>query len=257
LARRPTRPSEPTSGVPDLDRPDTVVLAGGDPLPASLLDDVADALDHAGFTIAADGGLHHAHRADREVDVLVGDLDSVDPDALAQARRAGTDVRAHPADKDATDLELALDIVLERANGRANGQVDERADGRRGTGTDDPSHVLVIGGHGGRTDHLVANLLLLAASRFARLRLRAWWGADVVHIVRDSVTLTGEVGGRVSLLALHGPAEGVSTTGLRFPLTDAVLEAGSSLGMSNELSEPRATVDVRRGVLAVLQCPDA
>jgi thiamine pyrophosphokinase len=231
--------------------PDAVVLAGGAPLPASLLHDVADAIDHAALTVAADAGLHHAHRADREVDVLIGDLDSVDAHSLARAREAGTDVRTHPVDKDATDLELALDVVLEHA--ARGGRVDEG--GERGERGERPD-VLVIGGHGGRTDHLIANLLLLAAARYAPLRLRAWWGVDVVHVVRDTVTLTGEVGGRVSLLALHGAVEGVSTTGLRFPLTDAVLEAGSSLGMSNALSGPHATVTVQRGVLAVLQCPD-
>ena len=225
--------------------PDVVVLAGGDPLPASLLADVAEAIDHASLTVAADAGLHHAHRADREVDVLIGDLDSVDPEALEQARRAGTDVRSYPVDKDATDLALALDLVLERTAGAGAGA---------GAGAERPD-VLVIGGHGGRTDHLVANLLLLAAERHAPLRIHAWWGADMLHIVRDSVRLTGAVGSNVSLLALHGAAEGVRTTGLRFPLDDAVLAAGSSLGMSNRMSAPDATVAVRSGVLAVLQSP--
>lgn len=240
--------------------PHVVVLAGGAPLPASLLPDVADAIDHATLAVAADAGLHHAQRADREVDVLIGDLDSVDADALARARDAGTDVRTHPVDKDATDLALALDLVLERVAGHgaepASDEANERGRRDEPGERDERTDVLVIGGHGGRADHLIANLLLLAAARYAPLRLRAWWGVDVVHVVRDTVTLTGEDGGRVSLLALHGAVEGVSTTGLRFPLTDAVLEAGSSLGMSNELSGPHATVTVQRGVLAVLQCPD-
>ena len=237
--------------------PDVVVLAGGDPLPASLLADVAEAIDHASLTVAADAGLHHAHRADREVDVLIGDLDSVDPEALEQARRAGTDVRSYPVDKDATDLALALDLVLERTAGAGAGAgtgagAGVGAGARAGAERPD---VLVIGGHGGRTDHLVANLLLLAAERHAPLRIHAWWGADMLHIVRDSVRLTGAVGSNVSLLALHGAAEGVRTTGLRFPLDDAVLAAGSSLGMSNRMSAPDATVAVRSGVLAVLQSP--
>jgi thiamine pyrophosphokinase len=243
----PAEGGEPLSRRPAW--PDVVVLAGGDPLPASLLADVAEAIDHASLTVAADAGLHHAHRADREVDVLIGDLDSVDPEALEQARRAGTDVRSYPVDKDATDLALALDLVLERTAGAGAGA---GAGARAGAERPD---VLVIGGHGGRTDHLVANLLLLAAERHAPLRIHAWWGADMLHIVRDSVRLTGAVGSNVSLLALHGAAEGVRTTGLRFPLDDAVLAAGSSLGMSNRMSAPDATVAVRSGVLAVLQSP--
>lgn len=218
--------------------PDVVVLANGDPLPAALLSDVADVIDRARLTVAADGGLHHADRAGRDVDVLVGDLDSVEPGALARTRRSGTEVIEHPADKDATDLELALSLVLERWD------------------RDTPAEVLVIGGHGGRTDHLLANLLLLAAERYAGLRIRAWLGTDVVHVVRDTVTVAGAVGSTVSLLAVHGPATGVTTTGLRFPLEDARLEPGSSRGVSNELSAPRATVAVEHGVVIVILSGD-
>jgi thiamine pyrophosphokinase len=213
---------------------DAVVLANGDPIPAALLGDVADAIDRARLTIAADGGLHHADRAGRDVDVIVGDLDSVDPSALARARRAGTEVIGHPADKDATDLELALGLLIDRW--------DEQV----------PADVLVVGGHGGRTDHLLANVLLLAAERHATLRIRAWFGTDVVHIVRDSVAIAGAPGSTVSLLAVHGPATGVTTTGLRFRLEDARLEAGSSRGISNEMVGVRATVAVRDGVVVVI-----
>jgi thiamine pyrophosphokinase len=217
-----------------------VVLADGAALPTDLLVHVAAAIDAAPLTIAADGGLHHAHRAGREVDVLVGDLDSVDAAALARARASGTDVQVHPPDKDATDLALALDLVLART-----------ADGPAATRSVVP--VLIIGGHGGRSDHLVGNLLLMAAERHARLRISAWWGDETVHIVRDRVSLQDLRGASVSLLPLHGPASGVSTTGLHFPLTDATLEAGCSLGVSNRLAGPVATVTVRTGVLAVLQ----
>ena len=216
--------------------PSAVVLASGDPMPAALLGDVADAIDAASLTVAADGGLTHAHRAGREVHVLVGDLDSVGAVALERARHAGTEVLTHPVDKSMTDLDLALDLVGERL----------------GT-TGAPADVLVVGGHGGRLDHLVGNLLVLASERHAALRIHAWWGADVVHIVRDEAVLPGEPGTPVSLLALHGSADGVTTTGLRFPLDDAVLGPGSSLGISNELVAPHATVRVRSGVLAAIR----
>jgi len=222
-------------------RPDAeatvVVLAGGDPLPHGLLADVAAAIDAATLTVAADGGLHHAQRAGRTVDVLVGDLDSVDLDALERARAGGTEVIVHPPDKDATDLALALELVLARVTGEG------------------PVPVLVVGGHGGRTDHLVGNLLLLASDRNARLRITAWWGEETVHIVRGAVTLHGEPDATVSLLALNGPARGVTTTGLRFALEDATLDAGSPLGISNRLAAATATVTVRSGVLGVVQSP--
>ena len=234
------------------DAPRVVVLAGGDALPPALDSDVAAAMDAAELTIAADGGIRHAHRVDRDPHVLVGDLDSVTAGELARAMAVTTEVLRHPTDKDATDLELALDLALDLALGRApGGHPDGQAPGTL------RMPVLVVGGHGGRTDHLLANVLLLAAERYRGLRLTAWWGADVVHVVRDHATLVGRIGSTVSLLAVHGPAQGVTTHGLQFPLDDAALEPGSTLGVSNRLVESPATVHVRGGVVAAIHSPPA
>jgi len=245
-------PPDTRPDLPDPDRPDqsllvparrddalrVVVLAGGDRLPPALDSDIADAIDRAAFSVAADGGIRHAHRAGRDVDVLVGDLDSISSDDLARAEAGAIELLRHPVDKDATDLELALDLVLDRTAAQLR-----------------PVEVLVVGGHGGRTDHLLANLLLLSAERYARLRLSAWWGADVVHVVRSTAVLAGRIGSTVSLSAMHGPARGVTTVGLHFALTDAELIPGSTLGVSNRLSSSPAVVSVREGVVVVLHGP--
>lgn len=216
-----------------------VVLAGGDPLPAGDLPTAADALDAAGLVVAADGGLAHATRLGRTVDAVVGDLDSVDADDLAAAEAAGARVHRHPPDKDATDLALALDLVLARAVGGATG-------GRR-------IDVTVIGGHGGRADHLLGNALLLGSERYAPLRLRALWGGAVLRVVRDMAVLDGAPDALVSLLALHGPALGVRTEGLAFPLDGAELRPGSSLGLSNRMTGPTARVTLEQGVVLTVQ----
>ena len=214
---------------------DVVVLANGDPMPVPLLDDVAHAIDVATLSVAADGGLGHADRAGRVVDVVVGDLDSVEPSMLERARASGTEIIAHPVDKDATDLDLALDLVARRWGGEV------------------PPRVLVVGGHGGRTDHLVGNLLLIASERHRGLRITVWSGTEVVTVVRDTAHLLRHAGTVVSLLAVNGPASGVTTSGLRFPLDDATLEPGTSVGLSNELTGERAEVHVRTGALIAIQ----
>jgi thiamine pyrophosphokinase len=69
--------------------------------------------------------------------------------------------------------------------------------------------------------------------------------------------LSGAPGSRVTLLAVGGPADGVTTRGLRWPLADARLEMGSSLGLANEVAEPPAEVSVRAGRLLVIEiAPD-
>jgi thiamine pyrophosphokinase len=216
-------PAEGTMGTSRSVRACAVVFAGGDPPPSHTLDTLpVDAL-----VVAADSGLVHALEAGLHVDLLVGDLDSAPTGAVTAARRAGTEVERHPAEKDATDLELALDAVVAR-------------------GCDE---VLVVGIHGGRADHLLANALLLASPRYESLRVRAHLGNAEVSVVRDRAELPGPPGRLCSLLPIAGPAAGVVTSGLRYPLTDETLEPGTTRGVSNEVVAPGATVSLRAGVL--------
>jgi thiamine pyrophosphokinase len=204
-----------------------LVLAGGD----ALLDGVGARLSPTALVIAADSGLAHAKTLARDVDVVVGDLDSVDAAMLADAQARGAVVEQHPAEKDATDLELALDAAAARGARR----------------------VTVVGGAGGRLDHFLANLLLLAAERFAALEIDAWVGRAHVTVVRDRAELRGSPGSLCTLLPAGGAAHGIRTIGLRYPLDDDVLPPGSTRGVSNVLVGPIATVSVRSGVLLAIQ----
>src|SRR5690348_8693886 len=90
--------------------PTAIVFAGsGTVAPAVRAQLPGDAL-----VIAADSGLGVATALGVHVDHLVGDMDSVDAGAVERAEASGTTVDRHPAEKDATDLALALDAALER-----------------------------------------------------------------------------------------------------------------------------------------------
>jgi thiamine pyrophosphokinase len=207
-----------------------IVFTGGDPPPPSAL----DGLPTPDLVVAADSGLHHAQALGRHVDVLVGDLDSVEPASLDAAIAAGTAVERHPAAKDATDLELALLAARDRACQR----------------------VVLVGGYGGRFDHLVANTLLLASPELAAIELEARMGDVHVFVVRDTCELRGVPGDRCSLLPVGGPAVGVRTEGLRFPLHRETLHPGSTRGVSNVFLDETARVTLDDGVLLAM-LPDA
>jgi thiamine pyrophosphokinase len=202
-----------------------IVLAGGDRAPASL----RARLPAAGVVIAADGGLAQAVALGLTVDVVVGDFDSVAPGDLAAAEGAGARVERHPAAKEHTDLELALVAARDRG----------------------ANHVVVVGAWGGRVDHELANLLLLGSDAFASMTLEAIDARGRVVAVRDHVEITGAPGDLVTLLTVGGPATGVRTSGLRYPLHGETLVPGSSRGVSNELVEAVATVAVATGVVLV------
>jgi len=209
-----------------------LVFAGGDPPDERALAAALGSGDPA-LVVAADSGVAHALAHHLPVDLVVGDLDSAAPDHLAVAEGTGARVERHPVDKDMTDLELAL---------RASQDLGATA-------------ITLLGGGGGRLDHLLANLLLLAHDDLRGVEMDAFVGRSHVTVVRGTRTLTGVPGGIVTLLPVGGRAEGVTTIGLRWTLTDDVLTAASTRGVSNELVAPSATVSVQAGVLLAVQSP--
>ncbi|MFN3216540.1 MAG: thiamine diphosphokinase [Acidimicrobiales bacterium] len=212
-----------------------VVIGGGEaPKPS-----IADRLPPASFVIAADSGVDHARRLGLRPDVVVGDLDSASAEGLAWAQDVGADIVRHPTDKDATDLELALDIAQERASVSA----------ASGAG---PVAVWIVDGGGGRLDHLVGNLVLLAAPR-PHMVLTGLVGSAVVTPVHVERQLRGAPGEVISLVAFGGPATGVTTKGLRWSLEDAVLEPFTSLGVSNEFAAEDAVIGVAGGTILAIQ----
>ncbi|CAN5572035.1 thiamine diphosphokinase [soil metagenome] len=206
-----------------------VVTGGAEPGPAERAVSVPD----RAVVVAADSGVARAQELGLVISAVVGDLDSVSDAQLDAVRAAGGTVERHPRAKDETDLELALNAALTHA----------------------PARLLVLGGHGGRVDHFLANLLALAGPALADTAVEARMGTATVTVVRPgrTVQVQGEIGDLVSLLPVHGAAVGVHTNGLVFALAGETLAAGSTRGVSNELAVEAATVSLGAGVLVVVQ----
>ena len=196
------------------ERPTTVVVvAGGDPIDPRLRALVPSDAP----VVAADSGADLALALGLRVDELVGDLDSVTPPSIDAVTAAGGTVERHPAAKDHTDLELSLQHAVAL----------------------DPDRILVLGGHGGRDDHHLANRLLLASPWLGSAEVVAWSGRARIAVVRSRAMFAGPV----------------RTEGLVYPLRDEVLDPGSTRGISNELAAPEAVVSTGSGVLLAVQPP--
>ncbi len=184
--------------------------------------------------LCADGGSRHALDMGLRPDLVVGDLDSLSSADRARLSQLGCAIQQHPADKNETDLELAL-----------------HAASRLGA-----NEVLLLAALGGRLDQELANLLLLAGPQFAGLRLSVAEGEQTAWVVRDRLTIVGQPGDTLSTLALSPQVEGLTYHGgLRWPLHDFTLDFGSSRGVSNELTAPMADISLRRGVLLAIHIP--
>lgn len=208
-----------------------VVLIGGAMPDRSLLHGVAD----ADIIVAVDSGVRIARSHGLPVHWLIGDLDSASSGDRAWAEAESATVIEHPADKDATDLELALDHL-----------------GELGAET-----IVALGVEGGRIDHELGNWAILSRTRAALIEIRTSTG--VAHVLHgagvSTLSLEGDVGDVVTLLPRGGPAHRVTTTGLRWALDAATLEVGTTRGVSNEFIEAEATVSVEKGSLLIVR-PD-
>jgi thiamine pyrophosphokinase len=207
-----------------------IVLAGGDPVASGIRRSLPD----DAYVVAADSGVHLADGLDLHVDCVVGDMDSADPMVVDAAARAGATIERHPAEKDATDLELAL-LVAQRQG------VDR---------------VVIVGGAGGRLDHFLANVALLASPRFAELAIEARFGDARVTVARGGsppVEIDGARGDLVTLLPAGGYARGVTTKGLQYALHGEDLLLGTTRGVSNVIVDPPASVALDDGTLLVVQ----
>jgi len=198
--------------------------------------DTADAgwLEDAEIVIAADGGGASLDRLGRRPDVLVGDLDSIDASLVARLKDAGTRFERHPADKEASDTEAALELA------HAAGA----------------SSVVLLGAMGGeRLDHELANLLLLADPALAGRDVVAVRGGTRVRAVHAGhrLALEGSRGDLVTLLPVGGDAGGVTTEGLRWALDATTLRLGRSRGLSNEVIDAPASVRIDAGTLLVVE----
>jgi thiamine pyrophosphokinase len=205
----------------------TIIFANGDrPDP----DEVSHWTAQAELIIAADGGARNALSAGVTPHVVIGDLDSLLDTDRAQLERSGAQLIVYPARKDYTDLELALRYARTRQ----------------------ATEIVIFSALGGRWDQSLANLMLLTLPELAEVPTRIVDHALAVQVIRDRAEITGRVGDTLSLIALKGDAHGVTIEGCEYPLNDAALPFGATLGISNVFARPTACITVKQGQILAL-----
>ena len=208
---------------------DAVIVANGVLTDTEQLRRLVAAAD---LVIAADGGGAHLRALGLRPHWLIGDFDSLDPAALTAFEAAGAQVERHPPAKDATDLELAL-------------QLAQRLGAER---------IRVVAALGGRHDQALANLLLLAEEALAGLDLALCDGPETLRVLRGpgGLTVTGDTGDTLSILPIGGDAVDVTLEGLVYPLRSERLPLGTSRGVSNEFAGSIARITLGAGHLVIV-----
>jgi thiamine pyrophosphokinase len=205
-----------------------LVCAAPAPGTARLLPGLAAEAD---LVVAVDGGGSVCLEAGVVPDIVVGDFDSLPADDLDRLEQRGVSVIEFPAEKDASDLELAVTEIR-----------------RRGANS-----VVITAASTGRLDHTLAVLAVLSSAADLRPHL-VEPELDVWVLSprgRSSIPLSG-AGATISLMPF-GASATVSASGCVWELFEIELDPSSSLGLSNRIGQDgRATISVSRGVVLLL-----
>ncbi|MBC8100421.1 MAG: thiamine diphosphokinase [Armatimonadetes bacterium] len=207
-----------------------LIFANGDINDGAM---VQQALAHAHQpqVIAADGGARAALYFGYLPDLVIGDLDSLSAVEVSSLAAQGVTIQRHPAEKDETDLELALKVAVQQG----------------------ATWLRIIGAVGDRADQTLANFYLLALPELAGRDVAFVAGKQAIRLLRAGEhQLSGAIGDTLSLLPLGGAVHGVRTDGLRYPLHDETLAFGPARGVSNVMQRDQVTVQLREGVLLVV-----
>ncbi len=198
--------------------------------------------------ICADGGATAALRLGLHPHHAIGDFDSLSPDEVGRLEHLGTQLHRHPPAKDETDLELALLLAINLL-----AKVHDA----------DDNDIIILGALGGRIDHELANMMLLAmpvlgAGRTVAGRVIIAHGPVQISLIDArntpcTLTLHGAAGDLVSLVPFGGDAHGIRTERLEYPLRDESLVVGPARGVSNVMLENTAAVSLRQGMLLCIQ----
>jgi thiamine pyrophosphokinase len=181
--------------------------------------------------ICCDGGVRHVQYSGMKPDVIIGDMDSIDPALLASYSTSGIKIIKHPANKDFTDTELALDYALDLK----------------------PEVIFIWGALGGRIDHALANVFLLCRGQEKGIRTCLIDEYGEAFVLEKETSFTNEIGKTVSLIALSSQVTGINLTGFLYPLQDGTLAMGASRGISNVIADIRAGISIRQGRLLVIK----
>ncbi|HEY2491668.1 MAG TPA: thiamine diphosphokinase [Paenibacillus sp.] len=208
-----------------------VIFSGG-----SLSVDFLNEIQQNDFIIGADRGALFLIEHGLQPDISVGDFDSITVEEKKKVKSySGGIISCDPIDKALSDTELAFEIALK----------------------EQPEQILLIGGTGTRLDHTLANIQMLKLSLEHNT-------SCVILDANNYITITNstiEVQQRkeytyVSLLPLSLEVTGVTLKGFEYPLTNATLTLGHSLGVSNRLTADKGTVSIEDGLLLVIQSKD-
>lgn len=211
------------------------VISGG-----QMDDELADRLleeEQPELIIAADKGMEYFYRTHRKPQVIVGDFDSVNTEALTWFKRQ-PDVTIHQLNpmKDDTDTESALRLAIDMG----------------------AEKITLLGGTGTRLDHVLGNVELLGIGMEKNVPITILDRHNRIRMLNRGIVIKKkeQYGKYVSLLPYSVEVNHLYLKGFKYPLTDFCLKGFCSLGVSNEICEEEARIEFDGGILLLIEAKD-
>lgn len=187
------------------------------------------------LTIAVDCGYRNAKATGTEPAIVVGDFDSFPDGEPEDVLPKTTEILRVPAEKDATDTQLAVGLALER-------------------GADE---IVIIGGLGGRLDHALSNISLLEDLHASGVHATITDGQSRVRYIRSTSYLLARSQFKyLSLITADETVKGVTLEGCKYSLKNAKLSRRFQYAISNEIEGNCALITVKKGGLYIIESHD-
>ncbi|ACX64675.1 thiamine pyrophosphokinase [Paenibacillus sp. cl141a] len=207
-----------------------LIFTGGE-LSTGFLNEVQE----GDFIIGADRGALFLIEHGIKPDLSVGDFDSIPPEQMDRVHSmSGKVIDCDPIDKNLTDTELAFELAMERS----------------------PESIMILGATGTRLDHTLANIHMLIRGLQHHIPCSILDENNFITLTGSSCLVENKGFTYVSLLPLTTEVTGIYLEGFQYPLQDATLRLGQSLGVSNRLAEEKGTVRIEGGLLLIIQSKD-
>lgn len=204
-----------------------VILANGD---YGNIDSYKWLLKEADIILCADGGANYAYKMGITPAYIVGDMDSIHPPVVDYYKEQGVEFRRYPQRKDFTDTQLILALAEEL----------------------NASEIVFLGSLGKRLDHTLSNLYCGGELALKGKKVWHYTANYAAYLVNKGITISGQVGDIVSVLALTDEAQGVYEEGFEYPLKNVILKKWNPYAISNVLAKNEGVIRVGEGLLLVI-----
>ncbi|CAI6054386.1 Thiamine pyrophosphokinase [Paenibacillus sp. JJ-100] len=185
--------------------------------------------------IAADRGALYLIQHGIKPHIAVGDFDSITEEEREIVSSNSVEfITCDPIHKDLTDTEMAFETALDH----------------------EPTHILIFGATGTRMDHTLANVHIMVRAMQHHISCALQDEHNYMTLTTSHAVVEQRGYTYVSLLPLTHEVTGICLEGFMYPLDQATIRLGQSLGISNKLLEESGTVTIDSGLLLIIQSKD-